>query len=197
MPSQYSPETNEQTTFTQEINLISGAPLFGKLDWVAGIFYLDTEVEISILELLDFNFNGTFDPFTVDQVRAFDPAAEIGFISNSKPERDSASIYGQGTWNFNDVWRAVFGLRYTDDEVYRSVTNFYGRSGTDIIEMDSEKVTGRLVVEHDFNDSTWPSFPSPASSSRGSNLTYGLESDIARSLCCQHLRKSLMLSKSA
>jgi iron complex outermembrane receptor protein len=180
LPSQYSPETNEQTTFTQEINLISGAPLFGKLDWVAGIFYLDTEVEISILELLDFNFNGTFDPFTVDQVRAFDPAAEIGFISNSKPERDSASIYGQGTWNFNDVWRAVFGLRYTDDEVYSSVTNFYGRSGTDIIEMDSEKVTGRLVVEHDFNDSTM-AFVSFTRGFKpgGSNLTYGLESDIA------------------
>ena len=180
LPSVYVPETNKQKTITQEINLISGAPLFGKMDWVAGIFYLDTEVEISIRELLDFSFDGTFDPYTLAQVFAFDPTAEIGFISDSKPERDSTSVYGQGTWNFNDEWRGVFGLRYTQDEVYSSVTNFFGRTGTDIIEMDSEKVTGRLVVEHDFNDSTM-GFASYTRGFKpgGSNLTYGLESVVA------------------
>ena len=180
LPSVYVPETNKQKTVTQEINLISGDPLFGKMDWVAGVFYLDTEVEISIRELLDFNFNGTFDPFTLAQVFAFDDTAEIGFISDSKPERDSTSVYGQGTWNFNDEWRAVFGLRYTQDEVYSAVTNFYGRTGTDIIEMDSEKVTGRFVVEHDFNESTM-GFASYTRGFKpgGSNLTYGLESVVA------------------
>jgi len=180
LPSVYVPETNKQKTVTQEINLISGDPLFGKMDWVAGVFYLNTEVEISIRELLDFNFNGTFDPYTLDQVFAFDDDAEIGFISDSKPERDSTSIYGQGTWNFNDEWRAVFGLRYTEDEVYSAVTNFFGRTGTDIIEMDSEKVTGRLVLEHDFNDSTM-GFASYTRGFKpgGSNLTYGLESVVA------------------
>ena len=33
------PETNEQTTTTQEFNLISNEPAFGRLDWVAGVFY--------------------------------------------------------------------------------------------------------------------------------------------------------------
>ena len=180
LPSVYVPETNKQKTITQEINLISGAPLFGKMDWVAGVFYLDTEVEISIRELLDFSFDGTFAPYTLAQVFAFDPTAEIGFISDSKPERDSTSVYGQGTWNFNDEWRGVFGLRYTQDEVYSSVTNFFGRTGTDIIEMDSEKVTGRLVVEHDFNESTM-GFASYTRGFKpgGSNLTYGLESVVA------------------
>jgi iron complex outermembrane receptor protein len=180
LPSVYVPETNKQKTVTQEINLISGNPLFGKMDWVAGVFYLDTEVEISIRELLDFNFNGSFDPFTLAQVFAFDDTAEIGFISDSKPERDSTSIYGQGTWNFNDEWRAVFGMRYTEDEVYSAVSNFYGRTGTDIIEMDSEKVTGRFVVEHDFNDSTM-GFASYTRGFKpgGSNLTYGLEAVVA------------------
>ena len=180
LPSVYTPETNKQTTITQEINLVSVDPLFGKLDWVVGLFYLDTEVEISILELLDFNFNGTFDPFTLDQVFSYDDSAEIGFISDSKPERDSTSIYGQGTWHFNEEWRAVFGMRYTEDEVYSEVTNFYGRAGTDIIEMSSEKVTGRVVVEHDFNESTM-AYGSYTRGFKpgGSNLTYGLESAVA------------------
>ncbi len=178
LPSYYDAETNEQTTFTQEINLISADPLFGKLDWVAGVFYLDTEIDISILERLDFGFDGTFDPFTVEDVYNFD--GDFGFISDSKPERDSISAYGQGTWHFDDNWRTVFGLRYTEDEVDSEVTNFYGRDGTDQLEIESDKVTGRLVLEHDFNDYTmgYVSY-TRGFKPGGSNLTYGQEDEIA------------------
>ena len=178
LPSSYDPETNKQTTITQEVNLVSSEPLFGKLDWVAGVFYLDTEVEISILERLDFGFDGTFDPFTIETIYAY--GGDVGFISDSKPERDSTSVYGQGTWNLSETWRTVFGLRYTEDEVYSSVTNYYGREGTDVLEIKSDKVTGRLVVEHDINDSTmlFGSF-TKGFKPGGSNLTYGTEAVIA------------------
>ena len=178
LPSSYDPETNKQNTITPEVNLVSSEPLFGKLDWVAGVFYLDTEVEISILERLDFGFDGTFDPFTIETIYAY--GGDVGFISDSKPERDSTSVYGQGTWNLSETWRTVFGLRYTEDEVYSSVTNYYGREGTDVLEIKSDKVTGRLVVEHDINDSTmlFGSF-TKGFKPGGSNLTYGTEAVIA------------------
>ena len=178
LPSSYDPETNKQTTITQEVNLVSSEPLFGKLEWVAGVFYLDTDVEISILERLDFGFDGTFDPFTIETIYAY--GGDVGFISDSKPERDSTSMYGQGTWNLSETWRTVFGLRYTEDEVYSSVTNYYGREGTDILEIESDKVTGRLVVEHDINDSTmlFGSF-TKGFKPGGSNLTYGTEAVVA------------------
>ena len=177
IPSLYDPETNKQTTITQEVNLVSVDPLFGKLDWVAGLLYLDTEVEISILERLDFGLDG-FDPITDADIASY--GGDVGFISDSKPERDSTSVYGQGTWHFNEAWRAVFGLRYTEDEVYSEVTNFYGREGTDIIETSSEKVTGRLVVEHDFNESTMAyGAYTRGFKPGGSNLTYGREEVIA------------------
>ena len=177
IPSLYDPETNKQTTITQEVNLVSVDPLFGKLDWVAGLFYLDTEVEISILERLDFGLDG-FDPITDADIASY--GGDVGFISDSKPERDSTSVYGQGTWHFNEAWRAVFGLRYTEDEVYSEVTNFYGREGTDIIETSSEKMTGRLVVEHDFNESTMAyGAYTRGFKPGGSNLTYGREEVIA------------------
>ena len=78
LPSEYDPETNKQTTVTQEINLVSSEPAFGKLDWIAGLFYLDTEIEISILERLDFGFDGVFDPFTIDDIYAY--SGDVGFI---------------------------------------------------------------------------------------------------------------------
>ena len=179
LPSEYDPETNKQTTVTQEINLVSSEPMFGKLDWVAGFFYLDTEIEISILERLDFGFDGVFDPFTIDDVYSY--SGDFGFITNSTPERDSTSFYGQGTWNHSDSLRTVFGLRHTNDEVYSAVTNFYGRSGTDLLETDGNKVTGRLVIEKDIDDNTmvFGSF-TRGYKPGGSNLTYGREDVVAQ-----------------
>ena len=179
LPSEYDPETNKQTTITQEINLVSSEPIFGKLDWVAGLFYLNTEVEISILERLDFGFDGVFDPFTTSDVYGY--SGDFGFITNSTPERDSTSFYGQGTWNHSDSLRTVFGLRHTKDEVYSAVTNFYGRSGTDILETDGNKVTSRLVVEKDIDDDTmlYGSF-TRGYKPGGSNLTYGREDVVAQ-----------------
>ena len=179
LPSEYDPETNKQTTITQEINLVSSEPIFGKLDWVAGLFYLNTEIEISILERLDFGFDGVFDPFTTSDVYGY--SGDFGFITNSTPERDSTSFYGQGTWNHSDSLRTVFGLRHTKDEVYSAVTNFYGRSGTDIHETDGNKVTGRFVVEKDIDDDTmlYGSF-TRGYKPGGSNLTYGREGVVAQ-----------------
>ena len=76
--------------------------------------------------------------------------------------------------------RTVFGLRHTKDEVYSEVTNFYGRSGTDILETDGNKVTGRLVVEKDLDDNTmvYGSYTTGYKPG-GSNLTYGRENVIA------------------
>ena len=178
LQSYFDPETNEQKTTTQEFNLISNEPAFGRLDWVAGVFYLDTEVDISILERLDFGFDGVFDDFTLDDIYAY--GGDVGFISDSKPERESISVYGQGTWSFTDSVRMIAGLRYTEDEVYSAVTNFYGREGTEILEIESEKVTGRLALEMDLGDSTM----AYASYTRGfkpggSNLTFGREAVVS------------------
>jgi iron complex outermembrane recepter protein len=178
LPSYYDAETSDLKTVTQEFNLISADPLFGKLDWVAGFFYLDTEIEGTIVERLDLGFDGEFDPFTVEDIYSYQ--GDVGFLSDADPERESMSIYGQGTWHFNDNWRTVFGLRYTEDEVYSEVTNFYGREGTDIIETETDKLTGRLVLEHDFNDYTmgYVSY-TRGFKPGGSNLTFGREDEIA------------------
>jgi iron complex outermembrane receptor protein len=175
----YFAETNLQKTKTQEFNLVSATPAFGKLDWVVGVFYLDTEVDIEIVGRLDFGFDGVFDPFTVEDIVTFAPA-DSGFISDSKPERESKSIYGQGTWALSDTSRLIAGLRYTSDEVYSAVTNFYGRGGTDILEIDSNKMTGRFAYEQDINDTAlgYVSY-TRGFKPGGSTLTFGRESVVS------------------
>ena len=177
LPSEYDPETNKQTTITQEFNIVSAEPYMGKLDWIAGFFYLDTEIDISIRERLDFAWDG-FDPIVVSEVLAY--GGDVGFISDSTPERDSMSLYGQGTWNHSDTLRSVFGLRYTDDEVYSEVTNFFGRQGTDILQVDGSKVTSRFVIEKDIDENRmfYVSY-TKGYKPGGSNLTYGRENIVA------------------
>ena len=177
LPSEYDPETNKQTTITQEFNIVSAEPYMGKLDWIAGFFYLDTEIDISIRERLDFAWDG-FDPIVVSEVLAY--GGDVGFISDSTPERDSMSLYGQGTWNHSDTLRSVFGLRYTDDEVYSEVTNFFGRQGTDILQVDGSKVTSRFVIEKDIDENRmfYVSY-TKGYKPGGSNLTYGREDIVA------------------
>ena len=178
LPSVFAPEENEQKTFTQEFNLISSEPLFGKLDWIAGVFYLDTEVDILIREQLDFNFDGVFEPIDVQEVLNF--GGEVGFISDAKPIRESLSVYAQGTYNFTDRFRTIVGARFTNDEVRSTVTNFFGRSGTEKLQTTSEKLTGRLALEYDIGDSSMI-YGSVTSGFKpgGSNLTFGREDIIA------------------
>ena len=184
LPSFYDPEENEQETFTQEVNLISAEPLFGKIDWIAGVFYMDTEVDILIRERIDFNFDGTFDPIDVAQVLAF--GGEVGFISDSNPVRESLSVYGQTTYHFTDQFRLILGARYTDDEVESEVTNFFGRAGTEFLETSSSELTGRVALEFDVSEGVLL-FASVTRGFKpgGSNLTFGRESVIAPAIVLQ------------
>ena len=180
LPAAVEPATNNQQTFTQELNLISAEPLFGRLNWVAGVFYLDTSVKATFNEYIDFNTDGMYGPDTVTVEEVLNFGGEVGFISDSRPERASISGYGQATYNLNEHLRLVAGLRYTEDEVYSEVTNFYGRAGTAVLETNSEKLTGRGVVEFDLNETTmvYASF-TRGFKPGGSNLTYGREDLVA------------------
>lgn len=178
LPSFYDSETGTLTTVTQEINIISNDPLFDKIDWIAGVFYLDTEIETSILERIDFGFDGTFDPFTIADVFAFN--GDFGFITDSIPTRESISVYGQGTYYFSDSTRAIGGVRFTYDKIASAVTNFFGRGGTENIRRSTNAFTGRVALEHDFYDNaliygSWTRGFKPG----GANLTFGRESVVA------------------
>ncbi|REL32316.1 TonB-dependent receptor [Thalassotalea euphylliae] len=171
--SAFLPEINNVETFTHEINLISNEPAFGKLDWIVGAFYLDTDIEVTIREELDANGNGVLDGYVPSFPDVF--AGDVGFISDATPSRESFSIYGQTTYNFNDTTRLITGLRYTKDDVESAVSNFFAPEPT-LIEASVEEVTGRIAVEYDISDDimVYGSY-TRGFKPGGSNLTFGFE----------------------
>ncbi len=191
--AEFRPETSLVETTTFEINLISNEPLFGSVDWILGAFYFDHEIENNIYEVKDVNNNkqaslmdGQFTPYTHAPVCATNPFegicfaaydAELGFVSEAYPSRESQSLYGQATVNLNDTARVVFGLRYTEDEFSSDVTNFFGLQKY-LIQDELDETTGRLAFEMDMNEDTmlYVSY-TKGFKPGGSNLTFGYPMD--------------------
>ena len=191
--AEYRPETSLVETKTFEINLISNEPLFGSIDWILGAFYFDHEIENHIYEVKDVNnvklvdlMDGKFTPYTHDPICSTNPfagvcfaafGAELGFVSDAYPTRESQSVYGQATININDSVRVISGFRYTEDTFSSDVTNFFGLNSY-LIEDDLEKTTGRLAIEYDLDDDTmtYLSF-TKGFKPGGSNLTFGYPVD--------------------
>ena len=138
----------EPDAVTQEINIVSNGE-DNLVDWVAGVFYLDSESTIHFRQEGGFRTDGTFH------------------------ERDSFSVYGQGTVNLDDRFRVLGGLRYTDDELKSAVCNFNCATPTRI-DSDDNDTTGKIGIEWDVGaDSLVYASYSQGFKPGGTNLTFG------------------------
>ena len=193
IPAEYRPETSVVDTTTFEVNLISNEPLNGKIDWILGALYFDHEIANSIYEVKDVNnikqvsqIDGVYTPYVHDPACATDPFAgvcfaaydaELGFVSEAYPTRESKSLYGQATYNVRDDMRFIFGLRYTEDSFSSDVTIFFGLQ-TYLIEDEIDETTGRLAIERDIDEDTMIHAPyTKGFKPGGSNLTFGYPED--------------------
>ena len=186
--AEFAPETSIVETNTFEINLVSNEPIFGALDWTVGAFYMEHDIENHIRGYRDNNNDGqiTYEcssPLAVigscyehdygipGRFAVFD--AEYDFVTDAFPSRESYSIYAQTTYSFNDDFRLVSGIRYSEDTFTTNVSNFYN---VDVFEAAGEvdKVTGKVVGEYDLSDQTMAYWSfSQVFKPGGSNLTYG------------------------
>ncbi len=187
--AEFRPETSLVETKTFEINLLSNEPAFGAVDWILGALYFEHEIENHIYEVKDVNnvkaiadMDGQFTPYVHAPICATSPfegicfaafGAEIGFVSDAFPARESESIYGQATFNLLENLRAVAGLRYTEDNFSSDVTNFFGLQ-TYLIEDEISETTGRVALEIDLKPETM-AYVSYTRGFKpgGSNLTFG------------------------
>ena len=191
--AEYRPETSVVETTTFEVNLISNEPINEKIDWIIGALYFDHEIANAIYEVKDVNniklldqMDGAFTPYVHAPICATNPFegicfaaydAELGFVSEAYPTRESFSVYGQATYNAQDNMRYIFGMRYTEDSFSSDVTNFFGLQ-TYLIEDEIDEKTGKFAIEYDVDDDTmvYASY-TKGFKPGGSNLTFGWPED--------------------
>ena len=191
--AEYRPETSVVETTTLEVNLISNEPINEKIDWIIGALYFDHEIANAIYEVKDVNniklldqMDGAFTPYVHAPICATNPFegicfaaydAELGFVSEAYPTRESFSVYGQATYNAQDNMRYIFGMRYTEDSFSSDVTNFFGLQ-TYLIEDEIDEKTGKFAIEYDVDGDTmvYASY-TKGFKPGGSNLTFGWPED--------------------
>ncbi len=120
----------------------------------------------------DYGIPGRFD--------IFGPNADVDFITDAFPSRESYSVYVQTTYSLDDRSRFVSGLRYSEDTFKTDVANFFTAGDQFKEEGTIDKITGKAVYELDLNDSAM-SYVSYTKGYKpgGTNLTFGFESDNA------------------
>lgn len=84
-------------TFSQEFRL-SSDDSWGAFNWVVGAYYSDDDVTA----LTNTNFRDVSQGWAAD------------FIIGYTQKTELAAVFAQGEWAFNDNWRLIGGLRYTD-----------------------------------------------------------------------------------
>ncbi|KSB90444.1 hypothetical protein AS593_13260 [Caulobacter vibrioides] len=140
----YSDGGLDSDQFTQEFRITS--PSGGKLEYVAGLYYLKTEVKGWTTQ------KGDFLKFSTGNA-AMPPAVLYGErLQTSRTE--SYAAYGQATYALSEVFKLIGGLRYTNDEVYgdlvvRAVPGYFSYGtllpykGT----VSADNVSGRVGVQ--------------------------------------------------
>ena len=110
--------------FSQELRIASPGGEF--IDYVAGLYYLDSDMEFSTLTAASFPppflLGGL--PLDSDSLRTYEQDTEVW------------SLFGQGTVNLSERWRLTLGLRYTDEEkdaVFQRVRLRSGGPAADIL----------------------------------------------------------------
>ena len=196
--AEFRPETSLVDTTTFEINLVSNEPIMdGKLDWTVGAFYMNHEIENHIRGYRDDDLDGVIkydcnesfaDPNYCYQhdygipgrFDIFGPNADVDFITDAFPSRESYSVYVQTTYSLDDKSRFVSGLRYSEDTFKTDVANFFNAGDQFKEEGTIDKITGKAVYELDLNDSAM-SYVSYTKGYKpgGTNLTFGFEGDNA------------------
>jgi iron complex outermembrane receptor protein len=150
--------TSDYEQTSQELRLTS--PTGERLEYVAGLFYLDSEMHYS--SILD----ASFPPPYLLAGLPLDGASQINF----KQDTEVWSAFGQGTVHIADKWHATLGLRYTDEE--KDVV--WGRSRSRVgipgslfladllypvveptnLNRGEDNLDGSINIQYDFNEDT-------------------------------------------
>lgn len=116
---------------TQEFDLSSKPG--GPLDWVVGVFYLNTRTTDGYDQYLR-NPSDPGAPDILNNQQESLVAQQLAdgtlyFETSNSFRRQSVSGFGQGIWHISDALRATAGFRYTVDRNTTLLDNYFGDTG--------------------------------------------------------------------
>ena len=135
-------------TWTEEINLISKPG--GFVDWIAGLFYLNSDTDQYIVEFRNIGTQPTF--FDIPPVTGPEPA-NLGYEEYSVITRESWAPFIQATLNMTDDFRILGGARYNHDS-YEGAASFNYSPLDDVPSYSKGTWTGKAGVEFDAAESS-------------------------------------------
>ncbi len=108
----FTTDPQEEQTFTQELRLVSTGD--GPLNWIAGFFYSDSELDALSLEFTPnlYQFAGFAEVPQV--VQRF--GNNVEYIQISDEELTEWALFGEIGFQITDQWQVTGGIRYFDVE---------------------------------------------------------------------------------
>lgn len=123
---------DDHETISAEVQFTSNGE--GPLSWVGGLYYFDQETDWEWLWRSDTDGDGNPDVISVPGWG--NPNEDMHTVK-------STAIYGQATYELNDMTRLIGGMRFNDDE-----KTFTGN----IADWEDDSTTYKLAFERDINE---------------------------------------------
>ena len=123
---------DDHETISAEVQFTSNSE--GPLSWVGGLYYFDQEADWEWLWRSDTDGDGNPDVISVPGWG--NPNEDMHTVK-------STAIYGQATYELNDMTRLIGGMRFNDDE-----KTFTGN----IADWEDDSTTYKLAFERDINE---------------------------------------------
>jgi outer membrane receptor protein involved in Fe transport len=179
-----STSTSEDTTFTQELRLVSNGG--GAIDWVVGAFYQKNELD-TVYEDRNLGSRLWHEACVEDGGATFDGACgaphlypdydfangvpvseDLMYLTNSESEFEDLALFGELTFHISDQWQITGGLRafqqdyettnsagvMLDVSVFPWQESTFGAIGKNTEKSDEDDVLFKANTSYDLNDDT-------------------------------------------
>ncbi|MFT6529527.1 MAG: outer membrane receptor protein involved in Fe transport [Psychrosphaera sp.] len=147
----------EDTALVQEFRLVSNEDSNSKIDWIAGVYYMDQErITTNLSHLRGLEYYGVADGGRWWVGAPTDK--DLTYIRQEKFE--DMAVYGELTYNFSDDFRATVGARWFDNTLKNNtaIDAYYGQAreieSVPFPTQAESDVLMKLNLSYDFNDNT-------------------------------------------
>lgn len=154
LPLQFISRDDDQEfeQFSQEFRITSPAGEF--FDYVAGVYYEQSDLEFDRRLDIDTNFGGLtpqligIDNLMISLSKGQYDANQIARTHAYQLDSDSWAAFGQGTFNISDSFRVTVGLRYTEENKKVDTSQFLSDVNTGLDTPSSNEFLATIWAEN-------------------------------------------------